>query len=262
MAKFWTEKEAVPYQKHNFEVDIDLYYIRSAFYRKLRTGQLSKEERDAIVAAKINPSARSSKRYIAKIPSGYGLNKAIKSIDMPSVGLTIANMGSNSNPSYEAQDPEFRNLSLVFYGTPNVVKYIPQIFYAYWITDQGQLANLINKSTNTVKPENILKNTSAVNLTLFNNVEGEKRRVNYTKMFPSSFDLGELEYGVSDVLEVRLQMMFNMPDTTRTNSLRLAGPGVKTKPKNPNEKKKEIPGVDTDDVDISNFLDRGSTGQP
>lgn len=213
MAKFWTDQNAIPFQKHNFTVDLDLYYIRSAFYRKLRTGQLSAEEKDAIVAAKAAPTARSSRRYIAKIPSGYGLEKSIKSIDMPSLGLSINNMGSNTNPVYEAQDPEFRNLSLVFYGTPNVVKYIPQIFYSYWITDEGQLANLVNKSTNTVKPEDAMKNTSAVNLALFNNVQGETRRINYVKMFPSSFDLGELEYGVSDVLEVRLELMFNMPDT-------------------------------------------------
>ena len=210
MAKFWTSADTVPYQKHNFEVDLDLYYIRSRYYNRLLTGNLSADEFRALAAAAKEPG--SNKRYIAN--AGYKkLGLYIKSVDLPNLQVSLVNQASKNEPDYEAEAPEYRNLTLTFYGHRNVIRYIPQIFYAYWINPTtGMPGLLVNKSAATTEVNKKMRDRSRVTVRLFNNVEGQNRNIIYTRLVPVGFDLGDLTYESSDILEAKMEFAFNLSD--------------------------------------------------
>jgi len=127
--------------------------------------------------------------------------------------VSLANQASKNEPEYEAEAPEYRNLTLTFYGHKDVIRYIPQIFYAYWVNPStGMPGLLVNKSAATTEVNKKMRDRSRVTVRLFNNVEGQNRNIIYTKLVPVGFDLGDLSYDSSDILEAKMEFAFNLSD--------------------------------------------------
>ncbi len=57
-----------------------------------------------------------------------------------------------------------------------------------------------------------MRDRSRVTIKLFNNIEGQSRNVKYTRLVPVGFDLGDLTYESSDILEAKMEFAFNLAD--------------------------------------------------
>ena len=245
---FWTTKSYLPYQSHNFQVDLQLYAItEEAYYgagSQLDSGARPLDEEQRITANDVQ---------LVEIPSW-----AIKNIDMPTVELAIEKTGGNlsvEQPS-QAQDQNYQDINIVFYAvdTPsgNIIKLLPRIFSAYYLvfdenTGTAKIpfryqfdrnAPPVNKSVcarssiviNMFKGSRTsISNPALAVASAFNpfaaiaaqlpstqillpRFPSNKQSISYRAVAPISYDIGNLSYGESEVVECTMAFRYNLSE--------------------------------------------------
>ena len=116
MAKFWTDKTFLPYQKHKFKVQLELWYIQG-----FDQGQAAIDTQSIISKNKI---------HRVDIPPHF-----IRSVDLPKFSTSIENTAGTFSPSsnIQAEAGDFEDLTITFYMVDDLVSLIPSIFYAYYL---------------------------------------------------------------------------------------------------------------------------------
>ena len=179
MTDFWTDKEAIPLQKYRFVVQVNLY-----------AGTPSYEGEDF---------------KITNIERFYIPKHLIKSVNLPELSLTIDNDAANIGGSQimEGRDPVSTDLEIVLYMTPYLMRKIRNMMMTYYNSD------LKNKMNLAAKPQVELQNESNILVKVLN-PEGEiVKTLGFYQVIPVSYDLGDLEYGSSDVVEGNIKFHFN-----------------------------------------------------
>jgi len=226
---FWTTKSYIPYQSHNFKVDLELYAIKKRKFYNSRGGISDKN---------INGSDVQKIRIPAH---------AIKSIDLPTLEVTFKDLSGNmSDGQAEARDPEYQQITVIFYAvdTPygNIIDLLPRIFHAYYLSfaqtaGEAHFASKIPfqkiMDPDAPDPNATYCLESEIGVRLFKGNEQQKKsKIIYTSIAPTSYDLGELSYTESGVLECKMVFRYNIPFTAETIDRSRATTSPTTKAKN------------------------------
>jgi len=237
---FWTSKNYLPYQIHNFIVDMKVYAIKSEkFYQA--DPEVSPGIQNTISDGLISGNDVEE----IKIPS-----HAIKSIDLPTVEVSFEDIsGQLSDGQAEARDPDFQQITVTFYAvdTPhgNIINLLPRIFHTYYLTfanvdgEPQPAANIPFRAAmdaDAPDPNTAYCVSSYINVELFRgrntgnvvlteNPKGrtfrevdknqrssdDRKNVVYRSIAPVSYDLGELSYTENGLLECKMVFRYNVP---------------------------------------------------
>ena len=195
MAKFWTDKTFLPYQKHKFKVQLELWYIQG-----FDQGQAAIDTQSIISKNKI---------HRVDIPPHF-----IRSVDLPKFSTSIENTAGTFSPSsnIQAEAGDFEDLTITFYMVDDLVSLIPSIFYAYYLDfgtgNSAPVPFLQKKSKLGAKFNSQFVSTSKISITMLN--EASNRVVEYTHVLPLSYDLGDLDYGDSAIVEPTMTFSYNV----------------------------------------------------
>jgi len=208
MAKFWTDKTLLPYQKHNFKVQLILKHIHDF------------DQSEAAVQSQA--TIEKSKISRAVIPPHF-----IKSVDLPKFSTSIENYAGNfaANSNIESEPGDFEDLVVKFHVVKNIPSLIPSIFYAYYLqfnaNGQAPLPFLQKKSKLGAKFNNEFVKESSIIVTLLNNEN--PIRIKYTNVLPISYDLGDLDYADPDIVEATMTFSYNVIQGLGTGGPSAAG---------------------------------------
>ncbi len=237
---FWTSKDYLPYQIHNFKVGVKAYAIKSEkFYQ---------------VDPEVSPGMQNtiSDEFITgnDVEEVFIPSHAIKSIDLPTVEISFEDVsGQLSDGEAEARDPDYQQITVTFYAvdTPygNIINLLPRIFHTYYLTfanvggEPQPVANIPFRTAmdaNAPDPNTAYCINSYINVELFRgkntgnvvmteNPNGrtfrevgknqrssdDRRNVVYKSIAPVSYDLGELTYTENGLLECKMVFRYNVP---------------------------------------------------
>jgi hypothetical protein len=252
---FWTSKDYLPYQIHNFTVDMKVYAIKSEKFYQVDP-EVSPGIQNTISDGFINGNDIEE----IKIPS-----HAIKSIDLPTVEVNFEDVsGQLSDGQAEARDPDFQQITITFYAvdTPhgNIINLLPRIFHTYYLTfanvdgEPQPAANIPFRTAmdvNAPDPNTAYCVSSYINVELFRgrnagnvvfteNQNGrtfrevdknqrssdDRRNVVYKSIAPVSYDLGELTYTENGLLECKMVFRYNVPFNAEKLKQASAGTGL------------------------------------
>lgn len=219
---FWTTKSYIPYQSHNFQVDFVLYAIKAdKFYQQQDDGSILKTpSTDNIFSNDVEQ---------IKIPA-----HAVKSIDMPTLESSVGDVSANlsSVNETEARDPNYQDIVITFYAVDtdhgNIIDLLPRIFHAYylnWIDGKSQIPFLTQFDKDAPGPNQGYVGNSSINVKLFKgqlenfgtSKEGSRDRehksnIVYRNILPVSYDIGNLSYEESGVVECTMVFKYNLQD--------------------------------------------------
>ncbi len=250
---FWTSKNYLPYQIHNFKVSMDLYAIKSEKFFKVdpqsNPGIQNYVSDESIVGQDIERIS---------IPS-----HAIKSIDLPTLEISLEDISGNlSDGQAEARDPNYQEIVVTFYAvdTPhgNMLNLLPRIFHAYYLDFQVPTGGIQAEAkipfqtifdAEAVSPYPPYCINSVINVELFRgkmkgdvnfieNPEGrdyripvpdrrqseDRRNIVYRSVSPTSFDLGQLNYTENGVVECTMTFRYNIPFTEAERATTIGAP--------------------------------------
>jgi len=195
MAKFWTDKTLLPYQKHNFKVQLILKHISDFDQSKTYVAGGAQIEKTSLQKVSIPPHF-------------------IKSIDLPKLSTSVENTaGAFDKDSYiEAAPGDFEDLVVRFHMVKNIPSLIPSIFYAYYLDfSEGKTTSplpFLQKASKLGAPFNAeLVKESSIVVTLLNN--DKPIEIKYTNVLPVSYDLGALDYADPDIVEATMTFSYN-----------------------------------------------------
>lgn len=243
---FWTSKNYLPYQTHNFKVEMVLYAIKSEKFFEVDP---SSEPGIQNVISSNTVTGDDVERIV--IPP-----HAIKSIDLPTLEVGFQDVSGNlSDGQAEARDPNYQSITVTFYAvdTPhgNMINLLPRIFHAYYLdfieinglspSSRIPFQQIFDKDAPAPNPAYCLRST--INVELFRgkntgnpviteNPDGrnfreinksqrsslDRRNVVYKSIAPISFDLGQLTYTENGLLECTMVFNYNIPFTIKQRS--------------------------------------------
>jgi len=234
---FWTEKSYIPYQSHNFKVDFNLYAIKAdKFYQQDDNSIMKIPSTDIIQNDDVEDIT---------IPA-----HAVKSIDMPTLESSVSDVSANlsSVNETEARDPNYQDIVITFYAVDtdhgNIIDLLPRIFHAYylnWIDGRSQIPFLTQFDKDAPAPNQGYVGNSSINVKLFKgtvesasiqeNPKGdafrkhpnrsiryphagarEESNIVYRSILPVSYDIGNLSYAESGVIECTMVFKYNLQD--------------------------------------------------
>ena len=218
---FWTEKSYIPYQSHNFKVDFNLYAIKAdKFYQQDDNSIMKIPSTDIIQNDDVEDIT---------IPA-----HAVKSIDMPTLESSVSDVSANlsSVNETEARDPNYQDIVITFYAVDtdhgNIIDLLPRIFHAYylnWIDGRSQIPFLTQFDKDAPAPNQGYVGNSYINVKLFKgqlenfgtSKEGSrdsehKSNIVYRSILPVSYDIGNLSYAESGVIECTMVFKYNLQD--------------------------------------------------
>jgi hypothetical protein len=229
-SEFWTEKSYIPHQSHNFKVDFNLYAIKEdAFYDTGSSlGKGSLRQNSSVTAEQVEQIS---------IPSW-----AVKSVDMPTLASSIQETGGNlsSENGIENRDPDYQDIQITFYAvdTPsgNIIKLLPRIFHAYYLKFTDSKATIpfqtpYDKNAPSINQYMCAHSSIIINLFKGSDPPGlagdrEENYVAYRRIAPVSYDIGNLSYDNSAIVECTMVFKYNLQDGIIGNDAgqRLGGP--------------------------------------
>jgi hypothetical protein len=204
MAKFWTDRSLLPYQKHNFKVQLELFHIAGFNQSK--------------AAIQSNAAIAKSSIHRPIIPSYF-----IKSVDLPKFSTSIENNAGNfaPNSNIEAEAGDFEDLTITFHVVNNIAELIPSIFYAYYLqfnaNGQAPLPFIQKKSKLGAKFNTEFVKNSSIIVTLLNN--NNPVEIKYASVLPISYDIGSLDYGDSGLVEATMTFSYNVRQGARRTGI-------------------------------------------
>jgi hypothetical protein len=234
---FWTTKSYIPYQSHNFQVDFKLYAIKSdRFYQE------SPDDASSVLNTP-DPTAKLTKGDVEEVVIPY---HAVKSVDMPTLEAAVDDVSANLSAinETEARDPNYQDITITFYAADtehgNIIDLLPRIFHAYYLNynDDGQsiIPFLTQFDKDAPEPNQGYVGNSYINVNLFKgnlgkvaNIEENpngrdfrtespgrttknKRSIVYRNILPVSYDIGNLSYEESGVIECTMVFKYNLQD--------------------------------------------------
>jgi len=201
MAKFWTESTLLPYQKHNFKVHFNLFKINSGILNRVSGPNASTDSNVVVKERQVNKT---------QIPAHY-----VKSINLPKFTADVSSeqSGFATDARLTAQQGDFEDLQITFYMVGNMANILPEIFFAYYLnfgsSGEAQIPYL-QKGLNFASDYNKkFVSASNIQISLMNN--DKTRYLNYNNVLPVSFDLGEVSYSDSDIIEATMNFQYNLP---------------------------------------------------
>ena len=258
---FWTSKNYLPYQTHNFEVEMVLYAIKSEKFF-----EVDPEVSPGIQNVISNNVITGADVERIRIPP-----HAIKSIDLPTLEVGLDDISGNLSEisTSEGRDPNYQSITITFYAVDteygNIINLLPRIFHAYYLnfvdTDAspvpisripfqtnfdkdapGPNAGYALRSTINVE---LFRGSSVGNFRFTENPDpngrtfrepgagtkdqrssDDRRNIVYSALAPISFDLGQLAYTENGILECTMVFDYNIPFTDKDRS---------TEPGDPND---------------------------
>lgn len=219
MAKFWTESTLLPYQKHNFKVNFNLRKIDSGILNRITGPNAS---------ANSEVEVRENQVKKVRIPPHH-----VKAINLPkfTAELTPEQSGYATDAKITAQQGDFEDLQITFYMVGAMAEILPEIFFAYYlnfgsdgIAEIPYLQKGLSFATDYNKK---FVSESNIQIALMNN--DRTIYLNYNNVLPVSFDLGEISYGESDIIEATMNFQYNMPWENDT-PFKVTSPGNTTQP--------------------------------
>ena len=256
---FWTSKDYLPYQIHNFTVDMKVYAIKSEKFYQV----------DPEVSPGIQNTISDGVIDDDDVEEVYIPSHAIKSIDLPTVEVSFEDVsGQLSDGQAEARDPDFQQITITFYAvdTPygNIINLLPRIFHTYYLTytdKKGKPKPVTNIPFRTAMDSNAPDPNTAYCVNSYINVElfrgssvgnfrftenpdpngrtfrepgagtkdqrssDDRRNVVYKSIAPVSYDLGELSYTENGLLECKMVFRYNIPFSTEKLKQASSGTG-------------------------------------
>ena len=211
---FWTTKSYIPYQSHNFTVDFQLYAIKEkAFYGS-----------GAPLAEGAPPQGFSNSVKSSDIESIEIPTWAIKSIDMPTLAASIEDTSGNLSSVNEAEgrDPDYQDISVTFYAvdTPNgnIVRLLPRIFHAYYLNFVNETARIpfqsqYDKDAPAINQSLCARSSMTINLFRSDSLDQKRNMpVTYRRIAPVKYDIGNLSYDDSAIIECTMVFKYNLQD--------------------------------------------------
>ena len=139
----------------------------------------------------------------------------VKSINLPkfTADVTSEQSGFATDARMTAQQGDFEDLQISFYMAGDMANILPEIFFAYYLNfgSSGEAEILyLQKGLNFASDYNKgFVSQSNIQISLMNN--DTTRYLNYNNVLPVSFDLGEVAYADSDIIEATMNFQYNVP---------------------------------------------------